>query len=134
MPYRVVDILEHWRAQGAISPDQFAAGRHFVRLYDSAIGGRAAIDPERIRVDGGLGQGAAAERILLARTELAQLGAVVGQIDFTLLCRILGLGRDLKADTPDPGERKYLARRVRDALGTIANHDRMQDGSGPHHS
>ena len=122
MAYRVRDLLEHWRSQGAITSAQFDAGQHFLRLYDSTVGGRATIDPERIRGEGGVRQ-PAAERVVIARCELDAIKTAVGQFDFALLCRIIGMGRDLKADTPEEAERKYLSRRVRDALHVIANRD-----------
>ena len=109
----------------AITPSQYDAGRHFLRLYDATLDGRSTLDPERIRVDGGLGRGPATERIVIARCELDAMKLVVGEFDFALLCRIIGMGRDLKADTPEEADRKYLARRVRDALATIANRDRI---------
>ena len=125
MAYRVRDLLEHWRSQGAITAVQFDAGQHFLRLYDATIAGRATIDPERIRVDGGSGSGPAAERMVIARGELNAIKTAVGQFDFALLCRVIGMGRDLKADTPEEAERKYISRRVRDALHVIANRDRL---------
>lgn len=125
MAYRVRDLLEHWRSQGAISAAQFTAGRRFVSLYDATIAGRATVDPERIKVDGGLGHGPAAERMVLARSELDEIKHVVGELDYSLLCRVLGIGTDLKADAPEEADRKYLARRLRDALGIIANRDRL---------
>ena len=125
VPYRIRDLLEHWRCQGAITPAQHEAGRHFLRLYDATIGGRSTLDPERIKVDGGLGHGPAAERMAIARCELDAMKQAIGEFDFALLCRIIGMGRDLKADTPAEADRKYLARRVRDALATIANRDRI---------
>ena len=74
-------------------------------------------------------RGAAGAR-LLARSELQELQKTLGMIDFALVCRVIGAGHDIAGvEVPGGGKdhhaatesgRRYLAHRVRDALGVMA--------------
>lgn len=125
------DILESWFAHRQIDRRQLDAGRRFRDLFDvSGVGGHAVIDlgapkvslQERTR-------GAAGARII-AQSELQALRDILGAMDFALVSRVIGAGHDV-AGVEAPGgqhdahaatdaEKRYLAHRIRDALGIMA--------------
>jgi hypothetical protein len=120
------DVITHWWARGKIDAAQMAAGRRFQRLWQKAeIGGPAAIDLSKSKVDGGFPVDPLTDAVAAARRELDTLAGALGKIDFPLLTRIVGQGLGLETEASrwggrDPG--RYIARRVRDALATLALH------------
>ena len=88
-------------------------------------GGPAAIDLSKSKVDGGFPVDPLTDAVAAARRELNTLAGALGKIDFPLLTRIVGEGLSLEAEASRWGERdpeRYVARRVRDALATLALH------------
>jgi hypothetical protein len=95
------------------------AGRWFERIFDdAALDGHAAIDLRRARVDGSARWSSVAERKIEAGAELLALKAVLGEIDFGILSRVLGTAGVVDASSKD--ERRYVMRRIRDGLGKLA--------------
>ena len=120
------DVITHWWARGRIDAAQMAAGRRFQRLWQRAeIGGPAALDLSKTRVDGGYPFDPLTDAVVVARRELDTLAGALGKIDFPLLTRVVGQGLGLASEAPRWGGRdaeRYIARRVRDALATLAVH------------
>jgi hypothetical protein len=120
------DVITHWWTRGKIDAAQMAAGRRFQRLWQKAeIGGPAAIDLSKSKVDGGFPVDPLTDAVAAARRELSTLAGALGKIDFPLLTRIVGEGLSLEAEASRWGGRdpeRYIARRVRDALATLALH------------
>ncbi len=120
------DVITHWWARGKIDAAQMTAGRRFQRLWQKAeIGGPAAIDLSKTRVDGGFPVDPLTDAVVAGRRELDALAGALGKIDFPLLTRIVGQGLSLEAEAPRWGGRdpeRYIARRVRDALATLASY------------
>jgi hypothetical protein len=120
------DVIMHWWARGRIDAAQMTAGRRFQQLWqDAEIGGPAVIDPSKTRVDGGFPVDPLTDAVMLARRELNALAGALGKIDFPLLTRVVGQGLGIEAEAARWGGRhpeRYVARRVRDALATLALH------------
>jgi hypothetical protein len=120
------DVITHWWARGKIDTAQMTAGRRFQQLWqDAEIGGPALIDPSKTRVDGGFPVDPLTDAVVLARRELNALAGTLGKIDFPLLTRIVGQGLGIETEAARWGGRhpeRYVARRVRDALTTLAMH------------
>ena len=115
------DLLAHWVDRGMINPVQFTAGRRFEVLYGRAdMDGHVAIDLCRPKVDGKRTPHAVADDVVFARGELLALRPILGAFDFALICRVLGAGRDLAEAESSDHQRRYLAHRLRDALGMMA--------------
>ena len=115
------DVLASWLAHRVITPRQADAGERFRLLFDVAgLEGHAIIDPigpkaawpERVR--------GAADSRMVARDELKALRGTLGIVDFALVCRVIGTGRELGEDGTSDADRRYLAHRIRDALGVMA--------------
>src|SRR5215207_629781 len=121
------DVLIQWRARRAIDESQFEAGRWFQALYKRAmIGAVGALQYDKTRVDGGYPMDPLSAQVMEASEELQTIAVLVGVlIDFPLLCRVLGaevpLAEEAKRWDGESPER-YVARRLRTALHTIADH------------
>jgi hypothetical protein len=120
------DVITHWWARGKIDAAQMAVGRRFQRLWQKAeIGGPAAIDLSKTRVDGGFPVDPLTDAVVSARRELNALAGALGKIDFPLLTRIVGQGLSVETEALRWGGRdpeRYVARRVRDTLAALALH------------
>jgi hypothetical protein len=113
--------LDHWRASGHVDAAQYAAGDRFRRLWESARqSGARAFDFTRPRVDGRAQAGADPMRTASALRGLAEIETLLGRRSFRLVSAMIG-ERKFPADLfAEETERKYAARRVRDALGELA--------------
>ena len=128
------DVLDHWLKHRQITARQANAGRRFRDLYDVAgIEGHAFIDPVGPRASLVLGARGVAATRAEAQSELQALRPVLGALDFALVCRVVGAGEDILGATVSDGkkvtndthagsdaDRRYLAHRIRDALGVMA--------------
>ncbi|TVR07417.1 MAG: hypothetical protein EA385_12890 [Salinarimonadaceae bacterium] len=120
------DPLIHWKSRGQIDEAEYHAGRRFQRIHARAeIGGPAALDYSKPLVDGGYPQDPLTDRVVQANAEMLALRAVLGQADFLLVIRVICLGNTIDQEAAAWGGRdpsRYVARRVRDALGALALH------------
>lgn len=106
---------------------QFIAGRHWQRAYELAeIGGVRAIDPTRECVDGGqIAQATITDAQIKAFGDLAKAITALGMEGEALIRDVLGEHRTIAQAADRRGyssdlERKYLGRRFRECLDTLA--------------
>lgn len=125
------DILASWLAHRQITPRQAEAGRRFRDLFDvSGIEGHAVIDPTGPMVTMAERSRGVASARLMAQSELQALRPILGAFDFALVSRVIGAGQDIAGHVLPGGkvdgnaatdaEKRYLAHRIRDALGLMA--------------
>lgn len=118
------DVLTQWHARKAIDDAELAAGRRFQSLYERAeIGAAGAIRYDKPKVDGGYPVDPLSEKVMQARRDLNRIAALLGMIDYPLLCRVVGEGVTVAIEARGwDGERpeRYVARRVRQALKVLA--------------
>lgn len=122
------DPLAWMQSRSQIDEAQFAAGRHWQRVHQaSTIGIIRAIDPAKPAVDGGKMPEALTGRQIDAFRELAESYKALGAYGGRLVFEILGEGRGIKEAAALRGcqtelETKYLGRRFRECLETLAIH------------
>lgn len=120
------DPLIHWHSRNQIDDAEYHAGRKFQRIHARAeIGGPASLDYSKPLVDGSYPQDPLTDRVVAANRELLDLRDVLGHTDFLLVIRVVCLGRAIDDEALGWGGRepaRYIARRVRDALGILALH------------
>lgn len=120
------DPLAGMHARRQIDDCQFAAGRLWQRHREnSQIGTIRAIDPERIRVDGGRAPEPITDRQLKAFRALAGARAALGNADNRLVEDVLGHRAAIIEAAEDRGfvtkhGREGVGRRFRAALNTLA--------------
>ena len=120
------DVLLGWHARKSIDDAEFSAGRWFQAIFDRAqIGTLGAIRYDKPKVDGGYPVDPMTEKVLQAQDDLSEIAAVLGIIDYPLMCRIVGQGvtPEIEAKSGHWGSdrpERYVRRRVRDALKTLA--------------
>ncbi len=114
MVARCTDPLTNWFNRSAISQGQFDAGRRFRQVFDAAsLGGHAMIDLHLLP-GAGLTRVPLPDAQVQARDELKVIRSRLGGFDYALLCRVVGQGQEI--DNRKEEDRRYLNRRVRDAL------------------
>ncbi len=120
------DVLIHWKSRKQIDEAQFIAGLKLQNIwYQSGIGMPSSIRYDRDRVDVSASAEPLADRVVAACDELRKVAAFLGQTDYRLATRILCEGRRIEDEAREIGGREpqlYVARRVRDALGYLAEH------------
>lgn len=119
------ELLVHWHTRRQIDDAQKAAGEWLQRLHARAqLRSPSCIDYSRPLVDGGRLQEPLTDAVMLARRELMLVATTLGMIDYPLTIRVICEGVAIEAEASRwPGERpeRYVARRVRDALATLAD-------------
>lgn len=110
-----------------IDESQFVAGRHWQRAYElSEIGGVRAIDPTREAVDGGqIAQITITDSQIKAFGDLKRAIIVLGMEGESLIRDVLALHLTVAQAADKRGlfsemARKYLGRRFRECLDTLA--------------
>lgn len=122
------DALAWLQSRHQIDEAQFIAGRHWQRLHQSStIGMIRAIDPTKDAVDGGQMPEAITDKQIDAFRELADSYKALGAYGGRLVFEILGEGRGIAEAAALRGcqtelETKYLGRRFRECLETLAVH------------
>jgi len=116
------------RARGFIDTCDYEAGRHWQRAFEDAeIGGVRAIDPTKEAVDGGQMPEVLTDRQVEATKELTDARRELGHAGNWIIVQVLGTRMNLhqvasgRAGRPDcEAEYKYVRRRFRECLGTLA--------------
>lgn len=130
MPRRS-DVLTNWASHGQISHRQAWAGQRFRALYDAAgMQGHAVMDPGMPPMSIDERRPGAVGARLMAQSELMEIRPLLGHFDFALVSLVVGAGQDIaghvlpggKADAyaVSQEQKRYLAHRIRDALGLMA--------------
>jgi hypothetical protein len=107
-----------------IDDAEFAAGRWFQKLWEQAeIGTLGAMRYDKPMVDGGKIGDPLNDQVLEAHGALSRVAAVLGIIDYPLMCRVVGQGHtiEVEARTYWNDNRLYVGARIRDALKVLAN-------------
>lgn len=121
------DPLAGMLARDQIDVAQFEAGRRWQRYHERAtIGSVGAIDPTKEAVDGGCIPEPITDGQIEAQTHLNAAREALGSYDTVLVYMVLGERKSLTevADhwrMSSDLERKYLGRRFRDSLETLAS-------------
>ena len=106
-----------------IDEAQRKAGNAFLALLERTHESRGlALDYTKVRVDGGCGVPEISLGRERAARELARIKAKLGLRDFYLARTIIGSNVPISATSPSAAERRYLSRRFRDVLTTLAVH------------
>ena len=124
------DPLRDLRARGQLEEHQFAAGRHWQRLWEQAeVGSVRAIDPTRLQVDG---SAPVPEVVALRRRhaigELSRARKCLGHSGNALVSRVLAQGWTLRMVAvacnldarSGSRDRLYLGARFRECLDDLA--------------
>lgn len=128
------DPLAAMLSRRQITRCQFEAGRQWQALWHQAeISPPRAIDPERIRVDGGPARDHAERQRFRAIARLDRITSHIGRSGDALLQDLLVAGMTLRSIAaarrldPRPGSSDliYLGRRLRECLDTIAHELRL---------
>lgn len=121
------DPLGALHAAAAIDQAQYMAGRRWQRIHECAeLSGLRSIDPGFDRVDGGrITRKTVGDAQLKACAMLAEAAAALGLEGEALVRDVLAARRTLSAAAERRGlssevERKYLGRRFRECLDTLA--------------
>jgi hypothetical protein len=122
--------LRDLRARGQLEEHQFAAGRHWQRLWEQAeVGSIRSLDPSRLHVDGGAPP---PEIVALRRrhaiAELARARQTLGYSGNALVSRVLAHGWTLRTvaiacnldSRAGSRDRLYLGARFRECLDDLA--------------
>lgn len=128
-----VHPAESMHARGYIDDAQHAAGTKLRRLYEQAeIGGSAAIDYSRVRVDGGQLSDPLAEAVYAARRVLVGARRAVGEGGWAILMPVMGEGVSIEQVARErpalsrglKGKRAegYISGRIREALDDLVKH------------
>jgi hypothetical protein len=128
-----VHPAESMLSRGYIDAAQHAAAGTLRRLYEQAeIGGSAAIDYSRVRVDGGILADPLAEETYAARRALIAARRAVGEMGWAILSPIMGEGISIEQVARDrpalsrglKGKRAegYISGRLREALDDLVKH------------
>lgn len=131
--------LEMMLSRGRLSPSQYAAACRYREVYErAAIGPGRAIDPAKIKVDGGGVGDPLSDAVLDAHQQLKQIAAALGDIGNEIVRAIAGEGRTVTelAVTWTRGKmvseklrRAYLAPRFCEALDVLA--EEVWGATGP---
>jgi|GEM_PF-1259438 len=117
------DLLIHWRARRSIDDAQYIAGHRLQAIwYRAGIGTPGAIRYDKDKVDISEGADPIADRVVAATNELREIAAYLGRADYRLVTALVCEGKQLLDFGSNEVERKYISRRVRDALGYLADH------------
>lgn len=121
------DPLSALQSAGQIEQHQFHAGRHWQNAFELAGGaGCRAIDPTREAVDGGqIAQTTISESQVAAFQDLARATKALGLEGESIVLDVLGRGLTIAAAAArrrlvSEPEKKYLGRRFRECLDTLA--------------
>lgn len=121
------DPLAAMRAARQVDQAQYTAGRHWQAAYElSEIGGARAIDPTKEAVDGGAGfRDPISDKVSRAYQDLARGARALGMEGEVIIRDVLGSGMTIVLAATKRGlftepERKYLGRRFRECLETLA--------------
>lgn len=128
-----VHPAENMHARGLIDDAQHAAASRLRSLYEQAeIGGSAAIDYSRVRVDGGQLGDPLAEAVYAARRALVGVRRAVGEGGYAVLMVVMGEGHSIEMVARDrpamarglKGKRAegYISGRIREALDDLVVH------------
>jgi len=132
------DPLARLQCRGHIDQALYVAGRAWQADYESAeIGSVGAIDPGKEAVDGKQLPEMLTEKQQLAMRRLARDDKALGQEGAILIRRVLVTGltfEQIGAERGDTGQfmLKYLGRRFREALETLAEIRGFVSGGKPH--
>lgn len=120
------DVLIHWRSRKQVDDAQFLAGQRLQNIwYRAGTGMMSSVRFGHDRVDASGGSDPFPERVAAARAELREIAIFLGQADYLLITRILCEGRRIEDEAKEFKGREpnlYVARRVRDALGYLADY------------
>ena len=120
------DTLALLQAQGRIDGAQYEAGKQMRRFYEcSEIGGVKAMDPSKVKVDGGGVSETLTEQVQQAIQEVLRLEKALGKEGAALSRDILLVGLTVKQCATarnlfDERGRKWLGLRFREVLETLA--------------
>lgn len=121
------DPLAALHACNQIDQCQYIAGRHWQRAFELAQGtGLRAIDTTREAVDGGqIAQATVTDKQIKAFGDLAKASKALGMEGESIAMDVLGRGLTLSATAAKralttEADRKYIGRRFREALDTLA--------------
>lgn len=117
------DLLIHWRSRRTITAAQYEAGQRLQHIwYRAGIGTPGAIQYDKDKVDQSEAADPIADRVVAAANELREIAAYLGRADYKLITALICEGKQLSEYGSNEVERKYISRRVRDALGYLADH------------
>lgn len=120
------DVMVHWKSRKQIDEAQFLAGQKLQNIwYQAGTGMPGSVRYNRQRVDVSGGSDPFPERVAAASAELRELAAFLGRADYRLLIHVLCVGHRIEDVAREFGGREpqlYIARRVRDALGYLADY------------
>lgn len=117
------DLLIHWLSRRSISDAQYQAGQRIQSIwYHAGIGTPGAIRYDTDKVDQSECADPIADRVVDATNELREIAAYLGQADYKLVTALICEGKQLSEYGNNEVECKYISRRIRDALGYLADY------------
>lgn len=121
---RRLEILKHWHMRRQIDDAQRDAGEWLRLVHERAqLRSSSTVDFSQPFVDGRRVPEPLTDAMVRARATLALIAGVLGKRDYDLVTRVVCEGVRLEEEArrwPGREPARYIARRVRDALGTLA--------------
>jgi hypothetical protein len=131
------DQLADLKSKGRIDECDYVAGRHWQAAYEKAeIGGIRAIDPSREMVDGGRLPELLTDTQRCAVQDLKAAREALGREGDALIRDVLGQGLSIAEAAENRGllletDRKYIGKRFRECLSTLALRFGYANGEAP---
>lgn len=131
--------LEMMLARGRLTTAQYEAGVRFRMLYEQAsIGPSRAIDPAKIKVDGGSAGDPLTDAVIHAHRELARIMPMLGKRGSPIVVAVCGLGEAVAALAQRydgyrsaNSNRDFITLRLKEALDVLS--EEVWGTKGPEH-